>query len=108
MGKSGRSGGSRYTSAKRADSRPVVVNSSNAPSVNTGGGGILGNLASSAVMGVGLGAGSEVGHRVVGKMLDGEKKEVCDRRMLDDCLRTGGECVEEMREFMRCLEKGAK
>ena len=94
---------SRYTGVKTAPS-PVVSKPAAAPVVNNGGflSGMLGNV----MAGVGLGAGSEIGHRVVGSMMDGKKDEkvVCDRSRLDGCLREGGECMEEMREFMRCLE----
>jgi len=75
---------------------PVVVNQS---------GGFLSNMMGSVMTGVGLGAGSEIGHRAIsGLMGNGEKKEVCDRTRLNECLKEGGECVEEMRQFMRCLE----
>jgi len=107
----GISGKSRFSGVRKTETKPAVVNPSPAPLVNTGGGGgIMSNLMSSAVMGVGLGAGSEVGHRLVGKLMDCGKEErvLCDRDRLDVCLREGGECVDEMREFMRCLEKGAK
>jgi len=94
---------SRYTNVKTA---PVVTKPAAAPMVNNGGGGFLSGMLGNVMAGVGLGAGSEIGHRVVGSMMDGKKedKEVCDRRRLDRCLKEGGDCVEEMREFMRCLE----
>jgi len=104
----GRSSGSssRYTNVKTTKS-PVVSKPAAAPVVNNGGGGsFLSGMLGNVMAGVGLGAGSEIGHRVVGSMMDGKKedKEVCDRRRLDGCLKEGGDCVEEMREFMRCLE----
>lgn len=96
---------SRTTGVKRAHtSAPAPVPQKTAPAPAQPQSGFLGNLVGGAVTGLGLGAGSEIAHRAIGGLLDGEKKAECDKTRLNACLKEGGECLEEMREFMRCLD----